>query len=112
MRVQFFKLNPSVRVNNGDSEPLGSSYKLEPTEALYLAKLLQKRETFLFDFTPLEIMPRCSAAGLPFKIIPAGFNAPLEFLTGFTYAEDQIPGVRVKVKMPVWSKGYAVGIRV
>jgi predicted RNase H-like HicB family nuclease len=26
-------------------------------------------------FTPLEIMPRCSAAG---------FNAPLEFLTGFT----------------------------
>jgi hypothetical protein len=29
-------------------------------------------------------MPRCSAAGLDFKIIPAGFNAPLEFLTGFT----------------------------
>jgi hypothetical protein len=37
------------------------------------------------DFTPLEIMPRCSAAGLDFTIIPAGFNAPLEFLTGFTY---------------------------
>jgi hypothetical protein len=36
-------------------------------------------------FTPLEIMPRCSAAGLDFRIIPAGFNAPLEFLTGFTY---------------------------
>jgi hypothetical protein len=51
------------------------------------------------DFTPLEIMPRCSAvpplAGLDFRIIPAGFipfrdksltgfNAPLEFLTGFT----------------------------
>ena len=35
-------------------------------------------------FTPLEIMPRCSAAGLHFRIIPAGFNAPLEFLTGFT----------------------------
>ena len=35
-------------------------------------------------FTPLEIMPRCSAAGLGFIIIPAGFNAPLEFLTGFT----------------------------
>src|SRR4030043_1494960 len=30
-------------------------------------------------------MPRCSAAGLDFIIIPAGFNAPLEFLTGFTY---------------------------
>jgi hypothetical protein len=29
-------------------------------------------------------MPRCSAAGLDFTIIPAGFNAPLEFLTGFT----------------------------
>jgi hypothetical protein len=38
----------------------------------------------LFSFTPLEIMPRCSAAGLDFRIIPAGFNAPLEFLTGFT----------------------------
>ena len=35
-------------------------------------------------FTPLEIMPRCSAAGLDFRIIPAGFNAPLEFLTGFS----------------------------
>src|SRR4030042_1075395 len=42
-------------------------------------------------FTPLEIMPRCSAAGLDFRIIPAGLNAPLgfelqrlEFLTGFT----------------------------
>jgi len=31
-------------------------------------------------------MPRCSAAGLDFRIIPAGFNAPLEFLTGFTHA--------------------------
>ncbi len=29
-------------------------------------------------------MARCSAAGLDFRIIPAGFNAPLEFLTGFT----------------------------
>jgi len=29
-------------------------------------------------------MPRCSAAGLDFRIIPAGFNASLEFLTGFT----------------------------
>ena len=35
-------------------------------------------------FTPLEIMDRSSAAGLDFRIIPAGFNAPLEFLTGFT----------------------------
>ena len=25
-----------------------------------------------------------AAAGLDFRIIPAGFNAPLEFLTGFT----------------------------
>jgi len=29
-------------------------------------------------------MPRCSAAGFGFIIVPAGFNAPLEFLTGFT----------------------------
>ena len=43
-------------------------------------------------FTPLEIMARCSAAGLGFIIIPPGFNAPLgfesqqlEFLTGFTF---------------------------
>ena len=28
-------------------------------------------------------MARCAAAGLDFRIIPAGFNAPLEFLTGF-----------------------------
>src|SRR4030042_2163822 len=35
-------------------------------------------------FPPLEIMPRHSAAGLDFRIIPAGFNAPLKFLTGFT----------------------------
>jgi len=35
-------------------------------------------------FTPLEIMPHCSAVGLDLRIIPAGFNAPLEFLTGFT----------------------------
>jgi hypothetical protein len=38
-----------------------------------------------FFFTPLEIMPRCSAAGLDFRIIQAGFNALLEFLTGFTF---------------------------
>jgi len=29
-------------------------------------------------------MPHCSAAGLDFIKIPAGFNASLEFLTGFT----------------------------
>ncbi len=36
-------------------------------------------------FTPLEIIPHCSAAGLHFRIIPAGFYALLEFLTGFTF---------------------------
>ena len=41
-----------------------------------------------FGFTPLEIMPRCFAAGLDFRIIPAGFNAPLEFLTGFTLSNS------------------------
>jgi len=41
---------------------------------------------FRFDtiFTPLEIMPHCSTAGLYFRIIPEWFNARLEFLTGFT----------------------------
>jgi len=28
-------------------------------------------------------MPRYLAAGLHFGLIPAGFNAPVEFLTGF-----------------------------
>jgi hypothetical protein len=31
-------------------------------------------------------MLRWSAAGFHFRIIPAGSNAPLEFLTGFTLA--------------------------
>ena len=39
-------------------------------------------------FTPLEIMPRCSAAGSHFNEVPAGFNAPLEFLTGFTWTRQ------------------------
>jgi len=29
-------------------------------------------------------------AGLDFRIIPAGFNAPLEFLTGFTHVKERI----------------------
>ena len=48
------------------------------------------RGDLLDVFTPLEIMPRWSAAGLDFRIIPAGFNAPLEFLTGFTHLEGCI----------------------
>jgi len=43
-----------------------------------------KERKSIFHFTPLEMMPRCSAAGLGPRIIPAGFDAPLEFLTGFT----------------------------
>jgi hypothetical protein len=41
-------------------------------------------------FTPSEIMPRCSVADLDFNIIPAGFNALLEFLTGFTFLDGGI----------------------
>jgi len=56
--------------------------------------LLEYRGIFLFQngiFTPLEIMLPCSAAGLYFRTIPAGVNAPLEFLTGFTVgAEDEL----------------------
>ena len=32
-----------------------------------------------------------AAAGLDFRIIPAGFNAPLEFLTGFTLTWKNLP---------------------
>jgi hypothetical protein len=35
-------------------------------------------------------MPHCSAAGLGFIIIPAGFNALLEFLTGFTLMLEKL----------------------
>ena len=34
-------------------------------------------------------MPHCSAARLHFRIIPAGSNTPLEFLTGFIDEEDR-----------------------
>jgi hypothetical protein len=54
-------------------------------------------------------MPRCSAAGLDFRIIPAGFNAPLEFLTGFT-SKIKVNGQKVKVMMPVSLRGYVVGL--
>jgi hypothetical protein len=42
------------------------------------------QKLIFLTFTPLEIMPPCSATGLNFSKILAGFNAPLEFLTGFT----------------------------
>ena len=45
------------------------------------------------SFTPLEMMPRCFAAGVGPDMVPAGFDTPLgfesqrlEFLTGFTRA--------------------------
>jgi hypothetical protein len=48
--------------------------------------------SFYFSFTSLEIMARYSAlytmwckalqGEIGFRIIPVGFNAPLEFLTG------------------------------
>jgi hypothetical protein len=47
-------------------------------------------------FTPLEIMPHCSAAGLDFIKIPAGFNASLEFLTGFT--EEGMGSIKIFTK--------------
>jgi hypothetical protein len=36
----------------------------------------------LLMFTPLGIMARCSEAGPDVRMILAGINAPLEFLTG------------------------------
>jgi hypothetical protein len=37
-----------------------------------------------YTFTPLEIISPYSAAAQHYRIIPAGFNTPIEFLTGFT----------------------------
>jgi hypothetical protein len=51
---------------------------------IYVPIMLKKRYVVKLIFIPLEIKPRCSAVGLGFRIIPAGFNAPLEFLTGFS----------------------------
>jgi hypothetical protein len=34
---------------------------------------------------PVRNNALCSVAGLDFRIILAGFNSPLEFLTGFTF---------------------------
>jgi len=48
----------------------------------------------MIRFTPLDIMPRCSATGLDFRIIPEGFNAPLEFLTGCTFFIPASPAYR------------------
>ena len=45
-------------------------------------ELLESLGLFRKSFTPLEIMPRRSTGGVHFRTISAGFNAPLEFLTG------------------------------
>ncbi|MDI7259794.1 MAG: 3-oxoacyl-ACP reductase family protein [Thermodesulfobacteriota bacterium] len=58
---------------------------LSSDKAKYITGIVLNVSGGIELFTPLEIMPRCSAAGLDFRIIPAGFNAPLEFLTGFTF---------------------------
>ena len=41
-------------------------------------------------FTPLEIMLRCSAAGLDFRIIPAGFNPLRQRLRGECPAQFRV----------------------
>ena len=62
-------------------------------------------------FTPLEIMPRGSATGLPLKTVPTKFPAPSKFLTGLTLGRWRtiiiagvasislllVPGVRTRV---------------
>jgi hypothetical protein len=48
---------------------------------LNLSSLFFKPITSLY---PVRNNDPCSAMGLGFRIIPAGFSAPLEFLTGFT----------------------------
>ncbi len=53
------------------------------------------------------MMPRCSAAGLGPRIIPAGLDALLEFLTGFTHSGERClafegggEGARLKPRAP------------
>jgi hypothetical protein len=53
-------------------------------EFTHLSFSLTSPQEVLLRLTPLEIMPFCSAVDLHSNTIPAGFNAPLEFLTGFT----------------------------
>jgi len=80
-------LDASPDVLNHNIETVPRLYSKVRPQADYersLRLLKRSKEYNLHLFTPLEIMPRCSAAGLGFRIIPAGFNAPLEFLTGFT----------------------------
>ncbi len=60
---------------------IGQKRKVDVIGEILLVECLDIK---LLLFTPLEIMPHCSAAGLDFTIIPVEFNAPLEFLTGFT----------------------------
>jgi hypothetical protein len=50
-----------------------------------------KTQPLIEGFTPLEIVPCCCVAGLNLRIIPMGFNTPLNFLTGFTFG-----GLRIK----------------
>ena len=49
-----------------------------------------KREISGGNITPLEIIPRCFAAGLDFRIIQVGFNGLVEFLTGSILEEGHI----------------------
>ena len=70
---------------------LTSSIIVQTVQRTYICDEINRLFQMIYEegskvtFTALEIMPRCSAAGLDFKIILTGFNAPLEFLTGFTY---------------------------
>src|SRR4030042_467087 len=68
-----------------------------------------------YRFAPLEIMARCSAAGLHFRIIPAGFNAPsvstrteLEFLTGFTCDPFSSKASKTFVPLPFKACGVPI----
>jgi hypothetical protein len=64
-------------LQKGDTLKGYASEPFPPTSPLFVQCFYT-----ISGFTPLEIMPRCSAVGLGFIIIPAGFNATLEFLTG------------------------------
>ena len=60
-----------------------------------------------FNLHPVRNNARCSAADLGFNTIPAGFNAPLEFLTGFTFLDGGIKKfIQINWSWPLGTPAY------
>ncbi len=61
-------------------------------------------------FYPVRNNGLLLCAGLDFRIIPAGFNAPLNFLTGFTFLDGGKENLFNK-KWEVRSRRWEIGSR-